>query len=343
VASDRPSGFVGARRAVDAFLLGRDLTMTIGTRALPAPGPDEAVVRVHSAGVCGSDLHVLRSGDWVADDEWPATLGHEIYGTVEEAPTDGSLEVGDHVVADSKIPCGRCAPCVEGRPDFCIDVRFVGEARPGGFATHCVLPSALLHSVPETLHESKAALAEPLAVVLHGLSHLRSEPRRVAILGHGPVGALTHIQLRRTFPDAEVTVAEPAPLRGQLAGALGARTVDTARELPEARFDTVIDAAGYPASLTDALSLVAPRGQVLLMAITRRPVEVVPADLVERGIALHGSNAFCDELPAAIAALAADPRAYEPVITRAVSLDELPAVLTAQLTRRDEVKVVLCP
>src|ERR1700761_7235695 len=113
-------------RTVEAFLIDRDLAMSVGTRELRDPEPDEALIRVHSAGVCGSDLHVLRSGDWVDDDEWPATLGHEVYGVVERPPEDGSLRLGDHVVADSKVPCGSCALCLDGRPDFCIDVRFVG-------------------------------------------------------------------------------------------------------------------------------------------------------------------------------------------------------------------------
>jgi threonine dehydrogenase-like Zn-dependent dehydrogenase len=330
-------------RTVEAFLVNADLEMSIGARELRAPRPNEAVVRVRAAGVCGSDLHVLRSGDWVENDQWPATLGHEIYGVVEQAPEGGLLQPGDHVVADSKVPCGRCVLCLGGRPDFCIDVRFVGECRPGGFATHCVLPASLLHPVPQELRSPTATLAEPLAVAMHGMSHLRDEPRRVAVLGHGPIGALVHVQLRRSFPEAQVTVAEPAQLRADLARALSAGIVDDSRQLPKAAFDTVIDAAGYHGSLADALGLVAPRGQVLVLAIGRHPVDVIPANLVERGVAVFGSNAFCDELPAAIKALAADPIAYEPVITRAVSLAELPMMLRSQLERTDEVKVVMCP
>ncbi|MGH3264648.1 MAG: zinc-dependent alcohol dehydrogenase [Trebonia sp.] len=327
----------------DAFFVDRDLELSVGRRELDAPGPTEALIRVRAAGICGSDLHVLRSGDWVEDDQWPATLGHEIYGVVETAPADGSLQVGEHVVSDSKVPCGNCQPCQAGQPDFCVDVRFVGECRPGGFATHCVLPSSLLHRVPTGLHSSTVVLAEPLAVAIHGLSHLRAEPRRVVVLGHGPVGALLHLQLRRTYPAAQVTVAEPSKLRAQLARAWGAGTVESSADLPSAVFDTVVDAAGYGGSLADALQLVAPRGQVLLLAIGRKPISVVPADLVERGVAVFGSNAFCDELPAAISALAAEPSAYEPVITRAVSLEELPDLLRSQLAQPDEVKVVVCP
>src|SRR4051794_18152585 len=96
-----------------AFLLERDLTMSVASRELPEPGADEALIRVEWAGLCGSDLHVMRTGAWVAD--WPATLGHEIYGRVEQAPPGSPLTAGTAVVADSRIPCGRCSACVDGR------------------------------------------------------------------------------------------------------------------------------------------------------------------------------------------------------------------------------------
>jgi threonine dehydrogenase-like Zn-dependent dehydrogenase len=246
-----------------AFLLDRDLSMRVGTRTIPMLSPDEALVRVRWAGLCGSDLHVMRTGDWVID--WPATLGHEIYGTVERAPEDGSLEAGDAVVADSRIPCKRCQHCLAGDTDRCVDVRFVGEACPGGFAEYCVLPSSMLHRVPVELQSATAVLSEPLAVVLHALSLLRSEPRRVAILGHGPIGALINIELQRRLPDLAIAVAEPTSLRAKLARALGAHTVDFADELTGASYDTVIDAAGYDRSLGDALALVSTRGQVLVL------------------------------------------------------------------------------
>src|SRR5581483_7111878 len=134
----------------------------------------------------------------------------------------------------------------------------VGECRPGGFAGLCVLPSSLLHPVPDGLVPETAVLAEPLAVAMHGLGRLSQRPQRVAVLGHGPIGALVQIELRRRFPDAEVTVAEPVPLRAQLARALGAEVAGTAADLPDHRYDTVVDAAGYATSLTDALSLLAP-------------------------------------------------------------------------------------
>jgi threonine dehydrogenase-like Zn-dependent dehydrogenase len=312
-------------------------------RELAPPAADEALLRVEYAGLCGSDLHVMRSGAWVAESQWPATLGHEISAIVEQAPADGSLRVGQRVVSDSRVPCGTCVDCVAGVPDRCMAVQFVGECRPGGFAGLCVLPSSLLHPIPDGLAAETAVLAEPLAVAMHGLSRLALAPRRVAVLGHGPIGALVQIELRRRFPHAEVTVAEPAPLRAQLARALGAEVALAAADLPGHRYDTVVDAAGYGTSLTDALSILAPRGQLLLVALGHQPVTLTPAEIVEAGTTIVGANAFIDELPAAIDALAAEPARYAPVVTDTISLDELPAVARAQLERPEAVKVIVCP
>ena len=217
----------------------------------------------------------------------------------------------------------------------------MGEARPGGFATHCVLPASMLHAVPEGLSGSTAVLAEPLAVVLHGLAQVDRDAERVAILGHGPIGALTHIELRRRFPDARIDVAEPAALRASLATAHGARTVDHAAALTARGYDTVIDAAGYPGSLKDAIDLCTAGARLLILAISETPADVRPIDIVERRLRIVGSNAFEHELDAAIELLAAQPWRYDPVVTEAVELDELPAVAARQLERPDAVKVLV--
>jgi threonine dehydrogenase-like Zn-dependent dehydrogenase len=324
-----------------AFLLERDLSMRVGSRSLAELGPDDALIRVRWAGLCGSDLHVMRTGAWVRN--WPATLGHEIFGTIERAPEGCGLSAGESVVADSRIPCGDCLHCLEQRRDDCANVEFVGEACPGGFAELCVLPARMLHPVPASLPGASAVLSEPLAVILHGLSLLRSEPRRALLLGHGPIGALANIELRRRFPEIELDVAEPAGLRAQLARALGSRTAASSSGLDTGAFDTVIDAAGYDGSMIDAVRACAPRGQLLILSLAGTPVSVRPADLVENGLCLIGSNAFTRELPQAIELLASEPWRYEPVITDAIALSELPDVARAQLRRPDAVKVLVHP
>jgi threonine dehydrogenase-like Zn-dependent dehydrogenase len=178
---------------------------------------------------------------------------------------------------------------------------------------------------------------------MHGLARLSAEPRRVAIIGHGPIGALLHIELRRRFADTDVTVAEPAALRAALARALGAHTVPNAEALLADAYDTVIDAAGYDCSFTDALRVLAARGQLLVVALGHGSTTLKPATIVQRSATIVGANAFVDELPEAILQLANDPARYEPVVTDAISLSELPAMVQAQLEHPEAVKVVVCP
>lgn len=324
----------------DALLVDRNLTLRSGERELPPPADDEALVKVEWAGVCGSDLHVLRTGDWVAD--WPATPGHELYGRVVSAPPDGTLVPGTAVVADSRLPCRRCATCRRD-PDRCPHIQFVGELRPGGFASHCVLPASILHPVADDVAGSTAVLAEPLAVALHALSHLRHVPERAAILGHGPIGALVHVEIRRRWPSCVVDVAEPVPLRRRLAEALGATTAERADALAATGYDTVVDAAGHRTSLTDAITLGAAGAHVLLVALAHAETVVQPRALVERRLQITGCHAFVDELPAAITLLTREGWRYDPVVTHAVALPDLPTALRGLLERPDAVKLLVHP
>src|SRR5438034_383570 len=83
--------------------------LVVAERELPGPAPDEATIRVEWAGICGSDLHVMRTGAWV--EQWPATLGHEVVGRVEAAGPAVSVEPGARVVLDSRLPCMSCPAC----------------------------------------------------------------------------------------------------------------------------------------------------------------------------------------------------------------------------------------
>jgi 2-desacetyl-2-hydroxyethyl bacteriochlorophyllide A dehydrogenase len=325
---------------VAATLLERDLSMTLGEREIDGPTGDAVLVKVEWAGLCGSDLHVLRSGVWV--EEWPATLGHEVFGEVVEAGPDAAFAVGDRVVLDSRVPCLACEQC-EKDPDFCPNITFLGESRPGGFATHVLVPSRSAHAVPDGVQGEDAVLAEPLAVAFHALGHLDDAPRRALVLGHGPIGALIHIELRRRFPDATVAVAEPNPRRAALAEALGATVHGSGAAVGAEGYDLVVEAAGYPNALGDAVKAAGERATVLAVAISEAESRIRPLDLVEGRIRLIGVNAFLTELPEAIAAIASEPWRYRPVVTRAVSLAEFPPAVAQELRDPQAIKLLVRP
>jgi 2-desacetyl-2-hydroxyethyl bacteriochlorophyllide A dehydrogenase len=307
----------------EALLLDEHLALSLGTRELSPPAPGEALVGVAWAGVCGSDLHVLRSGAWVA--YWPATLGHEVVGVVEDCPGN-EVPVGVAVAVDSRLPCGQCPGC-EKASSLCYRMSWLGEARPGGFARHLVVPATSLVPCPAGLELAIAVLAEPLAITMHAVSGLTQRPGNALIMGYGPIGALVHLELTRRWPGVPVAVLEPAPARLQLSMALGAsdpqgQLAGSSQGADRRSYDLVVDAAGSPASLTDACSYAANGGTVLVVALSHGTVPVAPAELVERSLTITGSVGFDDELAEALALLAADPDRYRPIVTEAVLLEE---------------------
>jgi threonine dehydrogenase-like Zn-dependent dehydrogenase len=326
----------------EALLLDEQLVLSLGTRQLSPPLAGEALVRVAWAGVCGSDLHVLRTGEWVA--YWPATLGHEVVGVVQECP-GAEVAPGTVVVVDSRIPCRRCAGCQKA-VSLCENISWLGEAMPGGFARHLVVPVTSLVRCPPQLEPAVAVLAEPLAVAMHAVSSLMRRPDDVLVLGYGPVGALVHLELARRWPGLAISVSEVLGPRRQLAMALGARLAPLApgdERASTARFCLVVDTAGYPQSLSDACTLAGNGGTVLVVALSFDPVMVAPAELVERNLTISGSVGFDDELEEALSVLTSDPDRYRPLVTEAVLLEEAAERLAALQDEPSAGKVVVHP
>jgi threonine dehydrogenase-like Zn-dependent dehydrogenase len=176
---------------------------------------------------------------------------------------------------------------------------------------------------------------------MHALSRVPDAPDGIVLLGYGPVGALLHIEAVRRWPGVPVEVVEPLAERRELAGALGALAVPPG--CGAGRRALVVDAAGHPGSLTDAVARCANGGTVLAVALGKAVVEVLPAELTERALTLVGSNGFDDELPGAVALLDADPDRYRPVITEALLLDEAVERLPLLADEPATGKVVISP
>ena len=307
----------------EAMLLSRDLKLSVEAAIVPAAERGFARVKLEWAGVCGSDLHVLRTGDWVS--YWPAVLGHEAVGVVESCPGD-DLAVGTRVVIDSRVGCGSCEGCGNS-PMHCAKLQWVGEAFPGGFQRYGLFPVKSLHVCPASLDPSVAVLSEPLAVALHAVNLIGDVPEDALILGYGPIGALVHSELVRRQPEIRVTVREPNPGRAQLARAAGAilGTQDVGV------WPLVIDAAGFPGSLSTAMESASASGTVLLVAIGHAAEQVRPQVIVEKGLRVIGSHGFVDELPIAIGLIATAPSSYRWLITDAMALADAPERLAGMI------------
>jgi threonine dehydrogenase-like Zn-dependent dehydrogenase len=139
----------------------------------PVAGPGDAVVAVHSCGICGSDVHVVEAGVR----RHGQVLGHELSGTVVEVGAGvDDLRVGQVVAVNPLGGCGACGPCRQDLPFLCRELPNLGLTAPGGFAELVTAPRGQLFALPEGVDPELGAHAEPLAVALHAIAQARAAP-----------------------------------------------------------------------------------------------------------------------------------------------------------------------
>jgi (R,R)-butanediol dehydrogenase/meso-butanediol dehydrogenase/diacetyl reductase len=289
-----------------------------------APEPGWVRLAVEAAGICGSDLHNFRTGQWITRS--PSVAGHEFMGRVSETGTGVTgLAVGDRVVADSRFWCGTCKACLRGQPHLCATLDFVGEVCDGGFAGEVVLPQRLLYRLPDWLPDDIAAMAEPMAVALHCVSRLDADPAGpVLVAGCGPIGGLAALVLaEQGFTN--ILVADHNHKRlVRVADVTGARPVTLDRSSAGSNIPAAIEATGNVEALRAVIDLMDGGGRIALVGISHGTLDLDPNHLVEREISLVGCHAFCNELPAAVAMLSACASRAARLIDRHISLDEVP-------------------
>ncbi|KXF78199.1 dehydrogenase [Paramesorhizobium deserti] len=300
---------------------------------IEAPGvPEPGWVRlaITAAGICGSDLHNYRTGQWITRS--PSVAGHEFAGVVMATGAGvADFAAGDLVVADSRFWCGACAACESGRHNVCERLGFVGEVCDGGFAEETELPARLLVKHPAALDPAIAAMAEPLAVALHVLRRQpvpRHEP--VLVVGCGPIGGLAAVLFARLHQGPLLVVDRNAARAALVAKVTGAKVVELDRDsiaaaLGNGTLRYAIDATGNIAVLARLVNLLSGGGSVALVGITHGRIDLDPNVLVEREISLVGCHAFADELSEAVSLLPSLEPALRQLIDEEITIDELPS------------------
>lgn len=267
-------------------------------RAVPEPGPGEARVRVEACGVCGSDLAFHQRGFFQAGQ----VPGHEMAGRVDALGEGvGGAALGARVAVEPVRTCGACDECRSGRDSLCRDFRVHGIHLPGGFAQHAVVPAERLYPVPEDVDPAVAAMAEPVAVAVHGLRQGGLEKgQRVLVLGAGSVG-LAALVTARAMGAGEVFVSARYAAQAEMARELGAARVLTESEAtPEALaqrgrgtdFDLVVESVGRGDTLRAAGAALRPGGTVSVLGVFFEPVEVEPMPLFLKEARLVWSNCY---------------------------------------------------
>ncbi len=257
----------------------------------PAPAPDEVVVEVEAASICGTDLHIARWDEWAAHRiRPPLTLGHELAGTVVETGRDvRHVEVGEYVSAESHITCGMCFFCRTGQAHMCEGTQILGVDRDGAFARYVAVPEAVVWKNDRAkLPPEIATLQEPFGNAVFAASEQDLSGASVAVLGCGPVGLFT-VAIARASGAAIVLACDLRPFRLELARRMGAHAVANVGELEDTAawfleqnegygLDVVFEMSGSPRAIQDAFRIARNGGRVILFGIPSRPVEIDVAE-----------------------------------------------------------------
>jgi 2-desacetyl-2-hydroxyethyl bacteriochlorophyllide A dehydrogenase len=323
--------------------------LRIEQRAEPQPGPGQVLIRVAACGICGTDRHIYH-GEF--DTTPPVITGHEYAGEIVALGAGvHDLAVGDQVTVDPNMSCGVCRSCRRGETHLCEHLAALGVDVDGGFAELCVAPRAQCFRLPESVTPLEGAMTEPLACCLHGidLAEVRAGDL-VAVIGGGAIGQML-AQLARLRGAGRVVVSDPVAARREMAARLGADAVIDPREtdplapggLLEGGADVVIEAVGHPATNRQALEWAARGGTVLWFGVTPpgQTVAVEPNLIFERELTIRGALVNPYTHAPALALLGSGRVQVRPLITRTISLDELPAALEAG--PGDDVKTVVVP
>lgn len=326
--------------------------LRIETDVVAEPGIGEVLVRVMRGGICGSDLHYYLDGGFgpIRVRE-PIIMGHEFGGYIEAlGPDVDGLAVGDRVGINPSQPCGTCTYCLDGVPQHCLDMHFIGSAfrlphEQGGFRERLIVKARqCAKGAPDTDFE-KLACAEPLAVCLHAAEHAGDlRGKKVLVNGAGPIGALC-VAVAGYLGAAEIIVIDLFGKTLEVAMQMGATRAINIREKPEAiepyaedkgYFDVVFECSAAQAAMDTVFRLVRPQGIIVQVGVTGE-LQVPLNALVGKEVQWIGSHRFHPEYRVAVRLISEGTIDVAPIVTNVYPMAE---VLTALETATDRGKAV---
>ena len=259
----------------------------------PIPGPRDVVLQPSFCGICGTDLEEFTSGPILipltphrlTGAMAPLTLGHEFTGRVSAVGSEvDNLRVGQRVVPEIALFCGKCTYCRRGQYALCVDWAAVGLHCDGGLAQYVRLPAEICVPLPDEVTDQQAALLEPLEVAVRAVRKADLKPGgSLLVMGAGPIGLLV-MQVARAGSAGRIVVAEPRESRRRLALSLGASAALSPADptfatsilevVGSERADAAIECAGRSESIQLACESVRKAGKVVLVGLPTGRVDL---------------------------------------------------------------------
>lgn len=269
--------------------------MNVRSVDVPQPTADEVLIRVNTAGICGSELSGYLGQNSLRKP--PLIMGHEFAGTVEAVGSAvQDFRKGDRVTVNPLVSCLKCSDCLNGRQQLCAERKLVGAHQPGAFAEYVTVDAKNVYSLPDHVSLDEGALAEPFACGIHmiQLAGLKATDR-LAIVGAGPIG-LFALRAAQLFGLQDVAITDLNSERLNIAKEMGGAAYSSNEALqqaaPASGFDAVIDAVGLQVTRQQSLRLVKPGGKVIFSGLHAADSELPINDMIRNEWKLYGAFAY---------------------------------------------------
>lgn len=303
---------------------------------MPKPKEGEALLRVKSAGICGSDIGAFRGTNGLVS--YPRIIGHEIAGEVISIPENNKngIKPGDRVIVDPYLYCGHCYPCSIGRTNCCVDLKVLGVHVDGGMAEYFCHPADMLLKVPDDMPWDIIPLAEPLTIALHGIHRLNLKAgEHIAINGAGPIGLLA--AMVALHYGAEPIMIDLVKERLDFSKSLGVRytinlreedLVEKVSEYTNGRMaECVMEASGANSAIRATLDIVSHAGRIALTGWPKQETPI-PTDMITRKeVDVRGARTSAGEFPEAIDLIYHQKVDARRILTKVISIDEAPETI----------------
>lgn len=336
-----------------AAIIDKANSLHTGQTDIPVLSPGESLIRVKYAGICGSDLHILKGEHPTA--RFPVIPGHEFVGELAEVCGDNpqAIALGSTVVAQPYYSCGTCAPCAKGQDNVCEHLRLMGAHCDGGFAEYVKVPTRKVYAYPDDIDLRVAALTEPVAV---GVQDVRRSGLQVGqtvlVIGGGPIGLIIAL-IARLAGAVQVVISEISAYRCEAAGQLGFQTVNPLSETFDAQlmelsggkgFDVVFEVSGSKAGVLSATQYCKIAGTVVAVGMTAGCVPVdLPAvfakELVIMGTRIHSQYSFLGAVELIRSGVLNE--AFSTLISAEYSLTEIEEAFQYALTEKNYMKILV--
>ena len=270
---------------------------------IPVPDKDEALIKVIRAGVCGSDITVYKGKHMTAT--VPTVLSHEILGRIESLPEgyDGPFNVGQRVLMNPIISCGKCAACRRGLPHVCENLKLLGIHVDGGFAEYTKVGVDKLVAIDDDFPDEVAILGEPFAVGAHVMVNSDIQPGdKIFISGGATVGLYIAIFAKAAGAE-RVIISEINEPRRQFVESMGIETInpentdamDLMREVTNGGFDIVYDTSGAPSCILQMPDLCRCGGKLLSLGLSGDAYPFIIGKVSFKEIRLIGNRLYSQQ------------------------------------------------